>query len=198
MNIKVIAFDFGGVLGTEADAWSSTFERVLGSAGLTHEEMDKIWEKHWPKLKIGKEDISEYWKDAAKKQNIDFKKVQYLYNNSITINQGMLDLVKSLKGKYKLVILSNDSIDWMDAKIKRFKLLDIFYKVYCSGNIGIAKPDVEIFKYVLKDLEIKPEELLFVDNQENNIEAANALGINSILFKNQKDLEENLKVFFQS
>ncbi|SRR5258708_2102252 len=182
--IKVIAFDYGGVLGTEANAWNTTFKNVLEAGNITIEEINQIWNDHWPKLRVGKEEIDEFWSGN--------EKLRELYNNSITIDEEMLGFTKSLKQNYKLVILSNDTKDWMDAKIKRFSLLKTFSKVYCSGNLGVAKPDKEIFEYVLNDLQIEPDELLFIDNQKNNIEAANLLGIKTILFKNKTELISSL------
>jgi glucose-1-phosphatase len=193
--IKVIAFDYGGVLGTDADAWTTTFKKVLEVSGLTNSEMLKIWEKHWPKLKIGKEEIINYWADAAKKKDINPEILRNIYNESITIDSKMLNLAKSMKNKHKLIILSNDTVDWMDAKKEKFNLLNIFEKIYCSGNMGIAKPNKEIFEYVLKDLNIKPGELLFIDNQENNIEAANSLGIKTILFVDEISFKNKIKLF---
>ena len=183
--IKVIAFDYGGVLGTEADAWETTFKNVLVKGRLTLEYINKIWEENWPKLKVGKEDIGEFWKGN--------ENLREIYNDSITIDSEMLNFAKSLKHKYKLVILSNDSKDWMNAKINKFKLLDVFDKVYTSANIGIAKPDKRIFEFVLKDLNIMPEEMLFIDNQENNIETAKLLGIKTILFSNQSHTVAHIK-----
>lgn len=190
--IKVIAFDYGGVLGCEADDWNSTFRKVLEASGLSFEEMLAIWEKHWLHLRANKGNIMVFWKDAAKKNNADPQKLREIYNKSITINKEVFDMAKSLKLKFKLVILSNDTSDWMEAKIKRFGLLEVFDKVYCSANIGAAKPDAKIFEYVLNDMKIKPEEFLFIDNQENNIEAARKLGINVIYFENMQVLSQQL------
>jgi putative hydrolase of the HAD superfamily len=190
--IEVIAIDYGGVLGTEADAWDTTFKEVMSTSQLTLDEMNRIWEKHWPKLKIGVGTIMDYWNDAAKKSAQDPEKLREIYNNSITIDQEMFKLVKSLKIKNRLIILSNDTTDWMNAKKKRFDLEDIFEKIYSSGDIGLAKPDSKIFEYVLNDLNIKPEELLFVDNQQNNIDAARKIGIKTLLFTDIKSLISSL------
>ncbi len=189
---EVIAIDYGGVLGTEADAWNTTFREVISVSGLTLDEMDKIWKKHWPKLKIGSGDIMDYWRDAAKKEDLDPEKLREIYNNSITIDKEMLTLIQSLKAKNRLVILSNDTVDWMNAKKRMFGLEDIFEKIYCSGDIGMAKPDNKIFDYVLNDLNIRPEELLFIDNQNNNINAADKMGIKTILFTDSKSLISSL------
>lgn len=190
--IKVIAFDFGGVLGSDADEWNTTFKKVLDKSGLTVSEMFNIWEKYWPTLKLGKGNIMDYWVEAAKKNGVTPKTLREIYNQSIRIDNDVLKIAKSLKRKYKLIILSNDTKDWMDAKIKRFKFDKIFDKVYSSANLGISKPNRKIFDYVLRDLKIKPQELIFIDNQENNYEAARDMEINTILFKSSIQLKKEL------
>lgn len=186
--IKVVAFDYGGVLGTEADDWNGTFKKVLEISGLSNDDMLQIWQRHWQNLVVGKEEISSFWMDVGKKNDVDPEKLRETYNDSITINNEVFDFAKSLRFKFKLIVLSNDTKDWMNAKISRFKLLETFETVYCSANVGYSKPNKEIYEYVLKDQNIRPEELLFIDNQENNIEAAKQLGIKTILFKNISNL----------
>ncbi len=191
--IKVIAFDFGGVIGSDADQWNTTFKPVLDLTGLTSQEMVNIWEKHWSKLKIGAEHIQNYWTETSIKNKVDPEKIRETYNNCITARRDMLELAKSLKAKYKIVILSNDAKDWMDAKIRRFGLDKIFETIYSSADLHMAKPDKEIFDYVLSDLGVKPSELIFIDNQLNNYMASNAVGINTILFTDIEKLKSDLK-----
>ena len=57
----------------------------------------------------------------------------------------------------------------------------------------MQKPDLEIYRYLLKKLLVKPDETFFVDDNVNNIEAAAKLGIHAILFKNIKQLEIELE-----
>ena len=196
--LKVIAFDYGGVLGTEANDWSKTFKNVLEAANLSLEEMDEIWERHWQFVSTGKEEIKEYWKDASEKNHIDPEKLRQLYNSDITLNEKVFEFAKSLKKDHKLIIISNDTKDWMAAKIARFKLDEVFEKIYCSATVGIRKPNNEIFELVLKEENIKPEELLLIDNQENNISAAKNLGILTLLFSNQTHTIADIKKGYEN
>ncbi|OGM79397.1 hypothetical protein A2366_00195 [Candidatus Woesebacteria bacterium RIFOXYB1_FULL_33_9] len=93
-------------------------------------------------------------------------------------------------------MIANDSDDIYLSKIQKFKLERIFDKLYCSSQLGISKPNSRIFKYVLDDLKIKPREMLFIDNQDNNIESAKKLNINTILFSTIDKLMINLPEFF--
>jgi len=67
---------------------------------------------------------------------------------------------------------------WMQ---KYHEQLSIFDKIYSSCEIGLRKPDAESFQYILEDLEVQPAETIFFDDRVENIEAANKLGINSVL-----------------
>lgn len=190
--IEVIAFDFGGVLGGEANEWETTFKEVTRLTALSNAEIQEIWNKYWPKLKTGKKDIAGFWKAMAKKNNADYRNLRLVYNKGIRIDNEVFDVAKHLSKKYKLIILSNDTKDWMDAKVKRFGLKKIFQRIYNSADIGFAKPADAIFNFVLNDQNIKPEELVFIDNQENNFNAASKLGIKAILFKNVDSLLQQL------
>lgn len=104
----------------------------------------------------------------------------------------MLDFIKDLKKKFNLVLLSNESKEGMENKIKKFELNKIFFKIYCSAFLGIAKPDKKIFKYVLKDLSLNAGKVIFIDDRQENIYSAKSLNINSILFKNINQLKKKL------
>lgn len=192
---KIIAFDFGGVLGTDADEWDTFFKPVLNITGLTAEEITSIFNKHWPLLKVGKMPIQNYWREIGTKNNIDPKDIREIYNSCIHLDEKIMNFAKSLRNKHKLVIISNDAKDWMDAKIEKFHLDNIFSKIYSSANLGISKPNKEIFTYVLNDLGIKPNELIFIDNQLNNYESAKLMGINAIHFTNLQNLKRDINKY---
>ncbi len=56
----------------------------------------------------------------------------------------------------------------------------VFKKLYYSHEIGWHKPDIEAWKYVIKDAAIKPQETLFLDDTIHNIKAAQELGFQAI------------------
>ncbi len=57
--IKAVLFDFGGVLGSDAD---TIFLQVLESNGIARAEAERLWEEYWPNLKLGKCGVDEIWK----------------------------------------------------------------------------------------------------------------------------------------
>jgi len=94
-----------------------------------------------------------------------------------------VDLLKSLGKKYRVFLLSNSNQIHYDCFMNRFQkeygfgLNEHFEKLWFSHQLGLVKPDLEIFKYVLKDGGIKPEETLFIDDTLVHVEAAKILGI---------------------
>lgn len=56
-----------------------------------------------------------------------------------------------------------------------------FKKVFISSEIGLRKPDAEAFHYILNEIAIAPEEMLFFDDSLENIEGADKLGIQTVL-----------------
>ena len=75
---------------------------------------------------------------------------------------------------------------------KVFNIYHLFDVVVSSYNLKISKPNPEIFYHTLEKLNVKPEEAIFIDDREINTEAAKALGITSILFKDFKQFKKDL------
>jgi glucose-1-phosphatase len=103
--------------------------------------------------------------------------------------------LESLKPEYRTFLLSNTNKIHYDRYQEQFRetfgyssLDNLFEKAYYSFHLGLYKPDPAIFKFVLNDSGLKPEETLFVDDYASNIEAAMKLGLQTI------HLEEGMEV----
>jgi putative hydrolase of the HAD superfamily len=70
------------------------------------------------------------------------------------------------------------------------ELSDLFEKEYYSHKLGLRKPDKKIFGLVLNENKLDPAETLFIDDSEQNTEAASALGIQTYLFKPGEKLSD--------
>ncbi|OGK30922.1 hypothetical protein A3F29_02380 [Candidatus Roizmanbacteria bacterium RIFCSPHIGHO2_12_FULL_33_9] len=104
----------------------------------------------------------------------------------------MLSLLKTLKNNYRIAALSTIPREWLDYKKKTFKLDDCFELIVSSGYYGYKKPDARIYEILIKKLGLKPEEMLFIDDKEPLLVPAQKLGINTLLFRGQNDLEKEL------
>jgi epoxide hydrolase-like predicted phosphatase len=83
---------------------------------------------------------------------------------------------------YKIAMVTNnikEFTSWREAF--PFVLDDVFDVVADSGFLGVRKPNAGIFEYALNQLQLKPEETLFLDDYPANVAAANALGIHGFV-----------------
>ena len=90
-------------------------------------------------------------------------------------------------------MLSNHIEDWLEELIEKHKLNQIFDSIVTSYNSGMAKTDINIYKKIVNDLDVKSNECIYIDDLEKNLPPAEELGMKTILFKDLEQLKEELK-----
>lgn len=178
--IKTLIFDFGDVfLNLDKPATKRELKRV-GVPGFTDEMMKR--NKEYEKGEISSEDfVSYYCNNFPQLDPHEFKNCW----NSVLLDfpEHRLKFLKKLdeEDKYKLILLSNTNhvhIDWVKENISFFKeFQSCFDAFYLSQEIGMRKPDEDIFQFVLEEHDLKPQETLFIDDTKENTDAAAGLGI---------------------
>ncbi|MFN6943410.1 MAG: HAD family hydrolase [Cytophagaceae bacterium] len=98
-----------------------------------------------------------------------------------------INLIRNLSNNYRLFVLSNtNNIHILELNNILFKssgekdLHNLFEKVYFSYQIGMRKPDLEIYEFVLKEQGLIPEETLFLDDNLDNIQGALQTGMHCV------------------
>ena len=111
-----------------------------------------------------------------------------------------LEFLENLSKKYQLFLLSNtDSIHINHFKEKNGdefynRFYNCFEKVYFSYDLGMRKPDEEIYNFVIKENNLNPKTTLFVDDNFDNIEGAKKTGLQVWhLLKGKEDVIELFK-----
>lgn len=179
--IKNIIFDFGDVF-IDLDKPATAREMVrFGFEGLTP-ELDELFKQYEKGTVSSKEFLSitgAVFPKATEKDLINAW-------NAILLEFPLerLEFVEnlSLEGQHRLFLLSNTNeihIEHEKKKLgKRFdRFKKSFEKFYLSYEIGMRKPDTEIFEFVLNENQLIAEQTLFVDDTKENIETAASLGI---------------------
>lgn len=126
----------------------------------------------------------------AKALIFDFFGVLYVDGE---LNQPLLTLLKKLTSDYKIGLLSNMDRSWLDSFSDRQVVEDLFDVIVLSGDEGIAKPDPRIFQTTAKRLHVEVEECVMVDDLAYNVEAAEALGMRTVLYKDIDSLSQLLQ-----
>ena len=92
---------------------------------------------------------------------------------------GATDFIKALSAQYRVAALSNtNEIHW-PRLTHEFGANELFEKIIASHAVGMAKPDVAIYRHALRELNVAPENTVFIDDNEINVQAAKEVGINA-------------------
>lgn len=104
------------------------------------------------------------------------------------------ELLGELSGAgIRLFALSNWSLETFPLIRDRFSLLAKFERIFLSGEAGLAKPDPRFYEFALRQIDVRRSNLLFVDDNLRNVEAARTLMLPSIRFENTTQLRRDLR-----
>jgi len=211
-KIKHFIFDFGGVLiektfvlknlfallghdlkikipDIQSEPYLRKLKRRLSSGIISsHEFLEKIFEKYYyPYQK----------KNGAlppKKVNVVYYVELWfnLYTKVTHISSDMAEIIERLhKAGYTVNLMSNThDIHAKSNDLRGF--YDMFDNVFLSNELGMIKPDIEKYKYVLKKLDTKPKKCVFIDDKISNLIPARELGIIVIRFESFDNFKRQL------
>jgi HAD superfamily hydrolase (TIGR01509 family) len=77
--------------------------------------------------------------------------------------------------------------------LKNQKIENLFDEIIFSAEYKMSKPDPKIYHLALSLGKIKASEAIFIDDKQENIDAAKKIGIKSFLFKDNKTLKKDLE-----
>ncbi len=198
-NIKVIIFDLGGII--VSSKVGKIFSIVSDYIGIEYSQLDDFMGKYKSDLTKGKISLIDVYSKIIKQfglKNLGAKDVvdkhleifQKIIEN---LNEKVLSLVKKLRENYSVVCLVNAELDIVPL-VKKRGIYDYFEHAYISTELKMEKPNKEIYSAVLNDLNCRAEEAIFIDDKEDNVNSARMVGINSILYKNFRQLKKDLKI----
>lgn len=133
----------------------------------------EIFSSQLPELKLNNEAIENIAKDLV------FNPQKYVFYDDA------LAVIPKLKGKYKLAIVSDAWPSLLDV-YEENNMTSYFDCIVISSFLGTSKPDIKMYNTALKELNVKPEEALFIDDSLKNCMGALEIGINTVLLCRNK------------
>ena len=115
-----------------------------------------------------------------------------IWNEIFTENEEVSEVIRSLKGKTRLGLLSNTNPLHFEYALERFPVLRLFDRWILSHEVGAKKPALEIFQTALRWASALPERILFIDDTAGHVEAARRLGIRALHFTSASRLRSSL------
>ncbi len=182
-KITTLFLDIGGVLLTNG-CYRQARLNAIKSFNLDAEEINERHHLTFDTYEVGKISLKEYltrviFYEKRKFSYDDF--TSFMFSQSMQLPH-MLEHIQELKNKYKLKItaVSNEGRELTEYRIKEFKLYEIFDAFVASSFVHFRKPDVDIYKIALDVSQVKPENVLYLDDRHMFVEVAESIGINGI------------------
>ena len=202
MTIKAFVFDCGGVLLRDGDI--SAYQEWEAELGLKPGDLrERLWEgEPWTSAECGKLTDAQFWAQIGEHFGLsDAEQIATLreqFWNTWVIDEQVLALVERVREKYRVAMLSNSTDALKDLLENRYHVADRFEIIVNSALLGTAKPDQAIYKEMLRQLDLKANEVVFIDDRAENIAAAAAMGIHVIWFVHADELERQLAIYLGS
>lgn len=118
------------------------------------------------------------------------KQPGYKFFNYFELNEELLEFLETIKNKYPLYIFTTGSVQ--DAPDVRIRLDSVFRKIYSSEELELDKKNADSYLYIARDLNKNPSEILFTDDQPDNIHAAEEAGLLTIHFQSNAQFINDL------
>lgn len=202
MTIRAVIWDLGGVLLRTED--HTPRERLAGRFGMSAHELEKLFYggPSGDRCQLGEITMEEHVENVRHELDLpagDMEAIKEQFWAGDRLDRELLDYIRSLHNRYRTGLLSNafsDLRDWLSGQVD---IDDLFDEMVISAEVGMVKPDPRIYHLALEQLEVAPEEAVFIDDFAHNITGAQAVGMYGIQFLDpvqaRGELEEFLALF---
>lgn len=196
MKIKCVISDLGKVI-LFFDNFIF-FQKIAEHCPFSAQDISERVHRHMDLIRsfdTGEIESEDFYREVVQKLEADVGKKNFfrMYNDVFSLNLPVLDLLRRLKTNHKLILLSNTDVERFGFIQKEFPEILFFDEYVLSYEAGYMKPHPEIYMRALNKARIRAEECVFLDDLQENIEGAECVGMNVILYEPHTDLEAKLK-----
>jgi HAD superfamily hydrolase (TIGR01549 family) len=184
--IKVVVFDFDGVLVDSNEAWADIFSKASRSAGVKREFTYDDIRPHYgkPYMEVFKRAHPRFRHDSGMMEAMysNFIKLATKddFHNSFKTIGGLKSTLGKLKKRFKLAVGSGNSRRLLDRFLKRLGLYKYFDMVVSGDEVENGKPSPDLLLKIIDHFGIRPQEAVYVGDSEADITAAKRAKMRSI------------------
>jgi FMN phosphatase YigB (HAD superfamily) len=195
-TVEAVLFDFGGVIAEEG--FRNGLVTIAHASGLPVEPFlaiayELVYDVGYV---LGLADEGAYWGALRKETGIKRtdSELREVILSHFTLRPWMLKLIRILNEKSVRLAILSDQTDWLDELNERHGFFKWFEQVFNSFHVGRSKRDASLFDLVLSEMTLSPDQTVFVDDNEGNIQRAGARGLRTVLFKDREQFMEEMGV----
>jgi epoxide hydrolase-like predicted phosphatase len=195
-RIRAVISDFGGVLTNHLFEAFGAFQDETGiSPEQLNRGMQRLGERdgEYPLFRLERGELSEHqflsdlsWAlEEELGHRPQLHRFREIYFAALHPNEPMIGVMRAAQERgYKMAILTNNVREWEEVWRSKLPVDEIFELVVDSAWVGMRKPDPRIYELTIERLGgLAPEEHLFIDDNELNVEAARELGLHAVHFR---------------
>ena len=183
---RALILDFGGVLShPQPEEW---FPSTAEAMGVAEDAFRRAYWQHRHAYDAGLP-AEEYWRRVEdtlgrpSRPHLIPRLIQSDVESWTTYREDVWAIARSFRARGGLTAFLSNGVPEAMARIRAERPLERWFDVVVvSCEVGVAKPDPEIFRICLSRLGVLPEQALFVDDRADNIEGAARLGIGTLHF----------------
>ena len=185
--LKLYIFDMGGVVSLNTDVGEQIAEHLEFDTG----QLWGLMREEIVSLMAGSITAEEFWRRFSWKSGRQVDEDLWALTFQPRSNREVIETIHALKTEARVVVGTN-TIEPHYLVHSRNGDYDIFDRVYASHQIGLVKPDPAFYTHILDREDCAPAETVFVDDAEENVEAARKLGIHGLRFEGAAKLRRDL------
>jgi putative hydrolase of the HAD superfamily len=185
--IRAIFFDFDGVLTTDSSGSYTTCKNLKKVSNAPLNKLIACYRKYSRDLNLGAthDKIWEVFCNClGEKLDISCLREAFL---STPKNEEMLNLVEEVRKICKVGIITDNNKERFDLIREAWRLDEFFDSLIMSAGVGSMKDTRAIFEKALDSLNVRPEECVFIDNQEKNLSIPKGMGFKTIFYKHEEN-----------
>jgi len=198
--MKAVLFDFGGVLPEEG--FREGLKAIAKRKGLDPEDFYRISVDlvHQTGYITGTSDEHSYWNAVREKTGVGGEDQEFRGEilKRFKLRPEMIQVAKKMRSSGLIVAILSDQTNWLDELDRRTPFHHHFDYVFNSFHLRKTKRDPSIFRDVCARLGVRPEEVLFVDDNLENVKRAASQGLGTIHFKSARELHIEINPFVEA
>jgi putative hydrolase of the HAD superfamily len=182
-DIKVIAFDFWGIFAE----MNPPMNKYVKERGIKLEKYSRKIHSLIVYHDLGKISEEEFLQKCSKiiKLNLPYPLLKYVYKPK-TLNSNLIKIIKKLKKKFKIVLISNNNKEYCKEYLFKTKLNKLFNMIILSYQVGYRKPSPKIYKILIRKTNCKPSDVLYIDDEKSKLPPAKKIGFKTLLYQRNK------------
>ncbi len=194
-----LALDVGGVVVNNMDDIidSYIFQKINAPQYL----INNTWEYQTRLLITGQITVHDFWRNIniflGKKVDPNNTFFTDMNEDHLAVDRDLVSYVKSIKRSHRVIAMSN-SIAPISRYYENIGLFDIFDDLYLSERIGHSKPNSKFYEHVLKNEYSLAQDVVFIDDKVENVEAARELGFRTHFHKSFRNTREFIHQVFSN